>query len=159
MSGIFDLPIEELICEEGEPVSAVSGEEKKSAEFLNAEEDELLRFVRGVRLNIVKKLTEQENTFVVPDKGTDKILLDQCLTALTDEQFKRAKGRKDIKSAENAGDWAEVLARTIMSRKTGARRAATANQRKLPSDIKVTDIKPGETDEGCNPLTMADLKR
>lgn len=157
MEGLFDVPVEESF-QDDDPVSSVK-EDKAKASFLNDEEDELLRYVRTVRKNIVEKLTNSNGQFVVPDKGTDKILLDQCLSGIADEQFKRAKGRKDTQVSENAAEWAEVLARTLMSRQgTNKRPAASAEDRRLPDDISAGEILPGETDEGCKPLTMADIR-
>lgn len=157
MDGLFDVPVEESF-QDDDPVSSVK-EDKPKASFLNDEEDDLLRYVRTVRKNIVEKLTNSNGQFVVPDKGTDKILLDQCLSGIADEQFKRAKGRKDVQSSENAAEWAEVLARTLMSKQGAKRRpVATAEDRKLPDDITPGAILPGELDEGCKPLTMADIR-
>lgn len=159
MLGLFDPDNEDHVYTDDEdPVPSVK-EDKPKIEYLDSEEDELLRKVRKIRLDIVSSLTERDGKFVVPDKGTDKILLDQCLSAITDEQFKRAKGRKDVQVGETAADWADALARTLMSRQSKKRRAATPESRKLPDHIKPTDVKPGEMDEGCKPLTMADIGR
>lgn len=160
MSGMFDVPDEEFFDEVDEPPVSSVGDEKPKANFLNDEEDGILRYVRKVRMDLIAKMTNNNGQFVVPEKGTDKILLDQCLSGLADEQFKRAKGRKDIQANEAAADWADTLARTLMSRSARrSKRAATPEERRLPSDIKPTNVQAGEMDEGCKPLTMADIRK
>lgn len=160
MSGMFDVPDEEFFDEVDEPPVSPVGEEKPKVSFLNEEEDEILRYVRRVRKDLIEKMTNNNGQFIVPEKGTDKILLDQCLSGLADEQFKRAKGRKDVQLGEAAADWADTLARTLMSRSARrSKRIATPESRTLPANIKATDIKPGELDEGCKPLTMAEIRK
>lgn len=111
-----------------------------------------------VRKSLIDLLVKDEKgNFKIPGASAEKILLAQLLDGRDKAAMSVAKVRVADKAAESAKDFNAMASAVLLNHRAPERRKATAQERKLPDDIKPENIVPGETAIGLRNFTFEEI--
>ncbi len=122
-------------------------------ELLEAEDDgvfspgdkRVLDENRRLRRKLISLLTEGNK---LPEDKSEKAMLINLMNGLDSEIIGRTRLKVAAKANENTSNLTSLVAQALMQYRPDQHEAPTSRILELPSDVKIEDLVPGETDIG-----------
>ena len=122
-------------------------------ELLEAEDDgvfspddkRVLDENRRLRRKLISLLTEGDK---LPEDKSEKAMLINLMNGLDSEIIGRTRLKVAAKANENTSNLTSLVAQALMQYRPDQHEASTSRILELPSDVKIEDLVPGETDIG-----------
>ena len=122
-------------------------------ELLEAEDDgvfspgdkRVLDENRRLRRKLISLLTEGDK---LPEDKSEKAMLINLMNGLDSEIIGRTRLKVAAKANENTSNLTSLVAQALMQYRPDQHEAPTSRILELPSDVKIEDLVPGETDIG-----------